>query len=184
MTSVANFAADLAATVESAAAGDEAAFANIVDAYQADMERVSFTICGDVDLAREGVQLAWAIAWRRLGTLRDATRIRPWLVTVAANETRRLIRQRNGRRLVEIAVSTPDRGGPDGGPDPSERVAEVDLSNALLRLPEIDRTIVAFRFLADMTSAEIGPAVGLSAAGVRTRLARALHRLREDLDHG
>jgi RNA polymerase sigma-70 factor (ECF subfamily) len=175
---------DLTATVESAAAGDEAAFASLVDAYQADMERVSFTICGDIDLAREGVQLAWAIAWRRLGTLRDAARIRPWLVTVAANETRRLIRRRSGRRLVEIAVSMPDIGEPGGGLDPSDRVAEVDLSNALLRLAEIDRTIIAFRFLADMTSAEIGTAIGLSAAGVRTRLARALDRLREDLDHG
>jgi RNA polymerase sigma-70 factor (ECF subfamily) len=183
MTSPRLLAGDLALTVSSAAAGDEAAFASIVDAYQADMERVSFAICGDVELAREGVQVAWTIVWRRLGTLRDAARLRPWLATVAANETRRLARRRRGRHLIEIAVSVPDVGAPTGGPDPAARIGEVDLANAMARLPEVDRTIVALRFLADMTSAEIAPAVGLSAGGVRTRLARALDRLREDLDH-
>jgi RNA polymerase sigma-70 factor (ECF subfamily) len=183
VTSPRLLAGDLAVTIGSAAAGDETAFASIIDAYQADMERVSFAICGDVELARDGVQAAWTIVWRRLGTLRDVTRIRPWLVTVAANETRRLGRRRRGRRLVEIAVSEPEAAAARGGPDPAARVAEVDLANALTRLPEIDRTIVALRFLVEMTSAEIGPAVGLSAAGVRTRLARALVRLREDLDH-
>jgi RNA polymerase sigma-70 factor (ECF subfamily) len=183
MTSPRLVAGDLALMVGSAAAGDEAAFASIVDAYQADMERVSFAICGDIELAREGVQVAWTIVWRRLGTLRDAARLRPWLATVAANETRRLGRRSRGRRLIEIPVSPTDADAPRGGPDPAARVAEVDLANAMRRLPEVDRTIVALRFLADMTSAEIGPAVGLSAAGVRTRLARALDRLREDLDH-
>ena len=183
MTSPGPLAADLALTVGSAAAGDEASFATIVDAYQADMERVSFAICGDVELAREGVQIAWTIAWRRLSTLRDVDRLKPWLATIAVNETRRLGRRRSGRRLIEIAVSSSEADAPRGGPDPAARVAEVDLVNAMTRLPEVDRTIVALRFLADMTSAEIAPAVGLSAGGVRTRLARALDRLREDLDH-
>ena len=183
MTTPRLLAGDLALVIGSAAAGDEAAFASIVDAYQADMERVSFAICGDIELAREGVQVAWVIVWRRLSTLRDVDRIRPWLATVAANETRRLARRHRGRRLVEIAVSPAEADAPHGGLDPASRAAEVDLANAMTRLPEIDRTIVALRYLAEMTSAEIGPAVGLSAAGVRTRLARALDRLREDLDH-
>src|SRR5258707_9554190 len=119
MTSPRLLAGNLAMTVDSAVAGDEAAFASIVDTYQADMERVSFAICGDIDLAREGVQVAWAIVWRRLGTLRDVARIRPWLITIAANETRRLGRRRSGRRLVEIAVSASDAGAVWGGPDPA-----------------------------------------------------------------
>ena len=88
-------------TVLQAAAGDAAALARIVAAYHDDMARLCFVICGDQDIAQEAVQDAWAIAWRKLHTLRDPDRIRPWLMTIAANEVRRSLRERRRRRLVE-----------------------------------------------------------------------------------
>ena len=57
--------------VSQAAAGDEAAFTRIVAAHHDDMVRVSFVVCGDVDLAEEAVAAAWLIAWRKLGDLRE-----------------------------------------------------------------------------------------------------------------
>ncbi len=182
MTAVDPRLVDWGPAITAAATGDERAFAAIVDSYQADMERVCFVICGDVELAQEGVQLAWPIAWRRLGTLRDPTSLRPWLVTVAANETRRLVRRRRRRAVVEIAVSAVQAADPVGGLDPADHLSNLDLAEALAHLDEVDRSIVAMRHLAGMTSAEIGLAVGLSAAGVRTRLARALTRIRKELD--
>ena len=181
MTSVRPSLIDWGSAITAAATGDEDAFATIVDSHQADMERVCFVICGDIDVAREGVQLAWPIAWRRLGTIRDASSLRPWLVTVAANETRRLMRRRRGRAVVEIATSV-QVIDPVGGLDPAHQASNLDLAQALRRLEEVDRSIIAMRYLLDMTSAEIGSAVGLSAAGVRTRLARALPRLRKELE--
>ena len=66
-----------------AADGDEVAFARIVDAHHADMSSVCFVITGgDADLAEEAVQSAWLIAWRKLHTVRDPERLRPWLVSV------------------------------------------------------------------------------------------------------
>jgi RNA polymerase sigma factor (sigma-70 family) len=181
MASVEQRLIDWGPAITAAATGDERAFAAIVDSHQADMERVCFVICGDIELAQEGVQLAWPIAWRRLGTLRDASSLRPWLVTVAANETRRLARRRRRRAVVEIAVPV-ESIHEEGGLDPADHLSNLDLAWALERLDEVDRSIVAMRYLADMTSAEIGLAVGLSAAGVRTRLARALPRLRTELE--
>ena len=103
-----------------AAGGDEAAFARIVQAHHADMTRVCFAICGDLDLADEAVQAAWPIAWRKLGTLHDPERLRPWLVAIAANEARQLLRHQRRRTLVEIARfrrSTPGtRSTPPRGP--------------------------------------------------------------------
>ena len=86
-----------AALIARAAAGEEAAFARIVAAHHDDMTRVCYVIAGDLDIADEAVQGAWAIAWRKLPTLRDADRLRPWLVSVAANETRQLVRGRRRR---------------------------------------------------------------------------------------
>src|SRR3970040_795295 len=95
----------LAGAVALAAAGDETAFAPIIQAHHDDMTRVCFVICGDFDFADEAVQAAWPIIWHKLGSLRDADRLRPWLVSVAANEARQLIRRRRRRAVVELAVA-------------------------------------------------------------------------------
>ena len=176
----------LAAVVESAATGDEVAFARIVAAHHADMTRVSFVVCGDLDVAHEGVQAAWPIVWRKLGSLRDPARLRPWLIAVAANETRHLMKRRNRRSIVEIHVADGEAGqrGDRGAGDPAQHAAEVDLEAAMRRLSPRDRTVIAMRYVVGLTSEEIGLAIGMSAPGVRATIARLLARLREDLRDG
>jgi RNA polymerase sigma factor (sigma-70 family) len=50
-------------------------------------------------------------------------------------------------------------------------------------LPPDDRRLLALRYVAGLDSTQIATHLGLSASGVRTRLARLLDRLRVDLDH-
>ena len=95
----------LARVIPLAASGDQAAFARIVQAHHGDMTRVCYVICGDLDLADEAVQSAWPIVWKKLGTLKDPERLRPWLVSVAANEARQILRSRRRRTVVELSVS-------------------------------------------------------------------------------
>jgi DNA-directed RNA polymerase specialized sigma24 family protein len=54
----------VAAAVQSAVAGDEMAFARIVDAYHRDLVRVAYVVAGDEQLAEDAAQSAWSIAWR------------------------------------------------------------------------------------------------------------------------
>jgi RNA polymerase sigma factor (sigma-70 family) len=182
MTAIVDEVPSTCATVRAAVDGDEAAFTRIVAAHHDDMVRVCYVISGDVELAREAAQAAWPIAWRKLYTLRDPERLRPWLVSVAANEVRLLLRRRRRREVAEINIDSAEARGRGEMGDPSERAAEVDLANALMGLSADDRLVVALRYVLGMTSTEIGHATGLSAAGARTRLARALARLRKDLD--
>lgn len=172
----------LVAVVARAATGDEVAFARIVAAHHDDMARVCFVICGDVDLAQEAVQAAWPLAWRKMKSLRDPERLRPWLISVAANEAKRLARRRGRRFLREIPIDG-ERLRPLAGSvaDPASRVAGIDLANALAGLEATDRTIVAMRYAAGLTSDEIGRAIGMTGGGVRARLARILRRLRVEL---
>ena len=95
------------AVIERAAAGDEVAFARIVAAHHEDMARIAFLVSGDLDVAADAEQAAWAIAWRRLGTLRDAARLKPWLMSVAANEARQIMRSQRRRTVRELAVEGP-----------------------------------------------------------------------------
>ena len=69
-------------TVRGAASGDEVALARLIAEYHDPMVKVAYVIIGDADLAREAAQVAWTVAWRRLGSLRDPERIRPWLVAI------------------------------------------------------------------------------------------------------
>lgn len=174
-----------ASLIASAVEGDQAAFAQIVALHHRDMVRVSYLVVGDMDLAHEAVQSAWIIAWRKLRTLRDPARLRPWLVSVAVNEARQLLRRGRRRQINEFAIDLADAGtvGPQARGDDA-RESLLDLMAALQRLDHTDRTIVAMRYGLGMTSSEVGHATHLSAPGVRSRLARSLDRLRKELDRG
>ena len=167
----------IAGAVALAVAGDETAFATIIRAYHDDMTRVCFVICGDLDIADEAVQAAWPIVWHKLRGLRDPDRLRPWLVSIAANEARQLIRRRRRRTVVELAMA--DAATP--GVDPAVRVGDLDLANALARLDPDDRALLALRYVAGFDSTELARATGRSPSGTRARLARLLDRLRSEL---
>ncbi len=171
----------LRSAVAKAAHGDEVAFARIVAAHHDDMARVAFVVCGDVELAQEAVQAAWQKAWTKLGSIRDADRLRPWLVSIAANEAKQLARSRNRRWIRETAIDGDEPSGARLGPDPAGRAAGLDLANALAGLEPDDRTLIALRYAAGLTSDEIGRVFGMTGGGVRARLARLLNRLREEL---
>jgi len=169
----------VASTVALAGAGDEAAFARLVATYHTDMARVAFAACGDRDLAEDAVQSAWLIAWRKLHSLRDPERVRPWLLAVSANEARQLLRRRRGP-VVEIDVEAPG----DARSDPSTGIERVDLRRALAHLSPDDRALVAMHYVVDLSSDELGAAVGASPSAARMRLSRIVDRLRKELRDG
>lgn len=164
-------------TVADAAAGDVDALARIVAVHHDDMARIAFVICGDRDLAQDAVQVAWQRAWQKLGALRDESRLRPWLLSIAANEARQLVRRQRRHSIVSIDVA---EVGSDRF-DPAARPAGHDLGAALARLSPDDRRLLALRHVAGFDATEIGRLLGMSASGVRTRLARLLARLRTEL---
>ena len=146
-----------------------------VAAHHDDMARIAYFVSGDLDIAEEAEQSAWAVAYGRLKDLRDPDRLRPWLMSVAANEARQIARSRRRRMVRELAIAAPTR------PADPDRAALIDLANALARLDPKDRAIVGLRYIGGFESGEIGLALGMSASGVRVRLHRLLERLRKDL---
>ncbi len=167
----------IVSTVQRAIEGDEVAFARIVAAHRDEMVRVAYVVGGDWELAQDAAQRALCKAWNRLPSLHDPMRLRPWLMTIAANEARDVARA--GRRHLVKEIRLTDDCVADDSPD--EAIVDVDLTNALARLSPDDRAMVALRYLADLDSGEIAGLTGLSPSGVRTRLARVLARLRKEL---
>jgi RNA polymerase sigma-70 factor (ECF subfamily) len=164
--------------VELAADGDDIAFARLVAAHHADMARVAYVITGDGALAQDAVQSAWTIAWRKLRSVRDPSHPRPWLLAIAVNEARQIVRRRRRVSVVEIdpVLPAPART------DPAVGIARLDLVRALANLSPDDRALLALRYVAGVDSAELGALTGRSASGTRARLSRLTARLRRELD--
>jgi RNA polymerase sigma-70 factor (ECF subfamily) len=148
--------------------------------HAADMERVAFTVCGEVQLARDAVAAAWPKAWRGLKAIREDARLRPWLVAIAANEARLALRARRRRTVAELRAVSPQHLWTED----SDAIDRLDLERALARLEPADRTLLALRYVAGLSSQELASVTGLSANGVRSRLARLVARIRKDLDDG
>ena len=168
-----------AGLIASAAAGDEIAFRRLIAAHHDDMCRVCAYIAGDLTIAEEATQAAWVIAWKRLRDVREPSHLRPWLMRVAANEAKQLLRKRRTRSRFEV---TTDASGGPGGRDPATGVSGLDLRAAMSRLDADDRALLAMRFIVGFDSNELAAATGISPSGTRSRIERLLKRLREDLE--
>ena len=166
----------VASTIALAGAGDEAAFAQLVATYHADMARVAFVACGERELAEDVVQSAWLIAWRKLGSLRDPDHVRSWLLSVTVNEARQILRRRHGP-VVAARVELPG----DARSDPSTGIERLDLRRALAHLSPEERALLAMRYVVELRSDELATAIGTSPSTARTRLCRIVDRLRTEL---
>jgi RNA polymerase sigma factor (sigma-70 family) len=164
--------------VAAAASGDQVAFARIVAAHHEDMIRVCYVITRDVDAAQDAVQEAWTIAWRGLKRLKDPSRVRQWLVAIAANEARQFLRGQRRRVVTEIRAETSrdDEEGTQGWS------GSMDLRNALAHLSVQDRQLLSLRYVAGFDSGELSRITGLSPSGTRARLQRLLATLRVQLE--
>lgn len=170
-----------AALLRDAAQGDQDALAAIMAEHEASMIRAAMVILGDRDDVGDAVQTAWQRAWPRLGGLRDTSRLRAWLVAIAANEARQLRRSSKRRQAREQRLWATQPRPPTLEPSVTQR--EVDLHVALQRLGEDDRELVALRFAGGLTSMEIAVARKTTDAAIRGRVARIVARLREELNH-
>jgi RNA polymerase sigma factor (sigma-70 family) len=170
---------ELPGLISSAASGDEVAFGRIVGAHHAEMYSICVVVCRDRGLAEEAVQAAWSIAWKKLGSVREPERLRPWLVSVAVNEAKQLLRKRRRRADIEAPV---DASGKPGGVDPATGVAGIDLRAAMQRLEPDDRALLTMRYVFGFDATELSTAIGLSPPGTRARLVRLLARLRQELE--
>lgn len=168
-------------TLALAAAGDDTAFQHIITAHHEDLRRVCQAISGDHAVADEAVQAAWLVAWKKLHRVRGPDQLRPWLMSVAVNEAKKLMSRRRRRAEVEVATDASDE---PGGIDPATGIAAVDLRAALSRLDPDDAALLAMRYVAGFDSNELAAATGISPSGTRSRIERALKRLRKDLDDG
>ncbi len=156
---------------------DQAAFTQLVAAFDGELLRLAYVITGSRQSAEDAAQAAWERLWRKPPKLREPSKLRSWLLTVCANEARQA--GRRGRRGAVLEAKTAS----DSTPMTDLTADLADLRVVLGRLSTSDRELLALRFAVGLASAEIAEHLGLSPEGARTRLHRLLQRLRRELSH-
>lgn len=127
------------------------------------------------------VSEVFLVAWRRIGDVPGEAEL-PWLYGVARNLVFNHHRGNRRRlRLVTALGSQPEAVGEDTEVLVVRRAEEEMVLQALATLPAKDQEILRLRAWEELSSAQIGTALQLSAAAVDMRLTRAKRRLRRAL---
>lgn len=163
--------------------GDHDAYGDLVRRYQSDAYRVAYLVCGGAKDAEDAIQSAFIKAFYALERFDAARPLRPWLLRIVSNEARN-IRRGAARRIALHARLAEDRPG-GAAPSPERAVLAEEPRRALMAafgaLPERDRLTLAYRYFLDMTEKEMANAMRCRPGTVKSRLSRALGRLRREL---
>ena len=167
--------------IEQARRGDIVAYGELVQRHQEVAVRTAYLACGDASEAEDAAQVGFLKAFAALGRFRSNAPFRPWLLRIVANEAR------NGRRSAgrrsALAVRMAGTSADDMEPSPETAVlaadARRDLLAALDRLGDDDRMVIGCRYLLELSEAETAATLGIAQGTVKSRLSRALRRLRD-----
>jgi RNA polymerase sigma factor (sigma-70 family) len=171
--------------IERAKRGDSAAYEALVKAHQGIAFRTAYLIAGDASDAEEAAQDGFVKAYRALGRFRRGAPFRPWLLQIVANEARN--RRRSAGRRTNLALRLADEARPgDAVPSPEAALLTGEQRGVLLDavngLRDEEREVVACRYFLGLSEDETAQALGLRLGTVKSRTARALARLREEVE--
>jgi RNA polymerase sigma-70 factor (ECF subfamily) len=186
--------------LEAARAGDETAFAQLVEPHRGALHAHCYRMLGSVPDAEDALQEALLSAWRGLSRFEGRSSLRSWLYAIATNASLRAIERRPKRvlpidyapaadphdglaaPLVESVWVDPypdERTGLDGGlASPEARYeqresVELAFIAALQHLPARQRAVLVLRDVLGFSAREVAEALDTTPAGVDSALQRA-----------
>ncbi|HEX7197076.1 MAG TPA: RNA polymerase sigma factor [Candidatus Limnocylindria bacterium] len=167
------------ALVDATLAGDRQAFGLLVQRETRTVYRACLRILGRAHDAEDVTQESFVAAYRAIGTYRGEGSLQGWLLRIA---TRQAFRRLSQRRPNTDLTAVPEPFLADSRTDPpgvlvaAERRDE--LRAAVQALPDPYREIVALRFFAELSLAEVADVTHRPINTVKTQLRRGLERLR------
>jgi RNA polymerase sigma-70 factor (ECF subfamily) len=171
-------AANEAALVEKARAGDPAAFRELVELHQDRAYGLALRMLRSPEDARDVAQEAFVRAWQSLGSFRGDSRFGTWLhrivVRRALDRADTLRRRRSRETDLEEAEVV---GAPAEGREARERARR--LESLMDRLSDVQRVVVTLFYYEGRSVEDVASTLGLPANTVKTHLHRARAALRE-----
>ena len=160
--------------------GDKDAFRYLVELHKDVVYGTAYLMTGNRSLAEEQMQEAFLAAWRGIQGFQAGRPFKPWLVRILVNGV--LAQQ---RKRVLSTVPLDDLDPSSEGTDLVEEVEALQrrtaVREALSGLNQEQRQVIILRYFAGLTVPELARAIGKREGTVKSRIHRALGRLREQL---
>ena len=160
--------------------GDKDAFRYLVDLHKDVVYGTAYLMTGNHSLAEEQMQEAFLAAWRGIQGFQPGRPFKPWLVRILVNG---VLTQQRKRALSTVPLDDldPSSEGTDLVDEVEALQRRTAVREALLELNEEHRQAVILRYFAGLTVPEVARAIGKREGTVKSRIHRALGRLREQL---
>jgi RNA polymerase sigma-70 factor (ECF subfamily) len=169
--------------------GDEGAWGALVRRHQEAVFRFAYLLLHDADDAEDVAQETFIRAYHALNRFDPARPLRPWLLEITRNlayNWGRAVR-RHLAALQRWGHAAPNLGTEAEGRDPNEEVFQQWKANALWqairRLSATDQEVIYLRCFLELSVEETAQALQVAPGTVKSRLWRALDRLRRVVEH-
>ena len=167
-------------------AGDEDAFATLIEKYQRQVHALAFRKVRDFQTAEDITQETFLQVHQKLATLNDPAKFSSWLYAIVNHLCIAWYRKNRlqTEALQEIYISEIETEAYSRyiAREHAKTTAEVqhDLVKKLLtKLKESDREVITLHYFEEMTSSEIGEFLGVSENTIKSRLYRARQQLKK-----
>jgi len=182
-----NIALKVAALAEKARDGNRMSFQELVSIFQEDIHRlVYYRTYSQMD-AEDITQEVFVQAYRKLKSLNDTKRFRPWLYSIAVNRCNDFLRKRKFLSLLQFK-SAQEQEFMETGKDMSNNYNETiakkrfwkQVRSLLDKLSAMEREVFTLRFMDHRNINEIAAILDKNESTVKTHLYRALNKVRKD----
>ena len=165
--------------IRRAVAGDTAAWEDLMRAHQQAVFRLAYLIVGDPDDAEDVAQETFLRAWKHLKGFDLKRPLRPWLLSITSNLSSNR-RRSAGRYFAALTRAFRDEPAPVTIEEKSsEQLQANELWKAVQKLNTQDQQIVYLRYFLDLPIAEASQVLQVAEGTIKSRLSRALEKLRE-----
>ena len=151
-------------------AGEIDAFAEIIEHYQAPIVRYLYRLTGDYEMARDLAQDTFIQAYKGILKTDAELSFRAWLYRIATNNA--LQHHRRKKLLSFIPFTSHEHNTPAEGNRSDRQADKLAINEALLKIPEEQRTCLVLHFVEGFKYREIAETLGCSEEAVRKRVAR------------
>ena len=165
--------------VKRACSGDTEAFGNLYELYSKDLYRYACYVLSSQQMAQDAVQDAVCAAFTQISSLRNEDAFKAWLFKILSNICNKYITEKSRQRAtvpfddeIEATLEAP----------PSTLNATFELEEVFSCLADDEREIVLLSVLQGYKSSEISAILDCPAGTVRSKLSRALNKMRVELE--
>ncbi|MDQ8738237.1 sigma-70 family RNA polymerase sigma factor [Paenibacillus sp. LHD-38] len=164
--------------VKKAQKGNETAFTEIFEQYEAVLYRTAYVYLKNKDDALDAVQETAYRSFKLISTLKEPKYFKTWLIRIAISCSIDILRKRKNVIMLvdEHEISSFESLGDEDIP------LSMTLHDLIDQLDEDEKNVILLRFYHDFTIKEVAETLGIALGSAKTVLYRALKKMRKKLE--